>query len=475
MTAWHYGKQVGALMLLLSTAVGCGKVSADHELKTDEPKPKVVPVTVAAIEHRAVERTVDVVGSLRGWEQVTVGSKVTGRVMRVYHDMGDHVLPGEPLVELDATDARLGVQEAESNYLGELVKLGLTRKQAEQYVQAYGISEELLHGQVADESIAKVPSVVQVRVAREKALQHLNRQRALTQRGAGTPQELEDAENEYRSAVATHENAIFVARTVIATAVASKVALSKAEQALKEMTIRAPSPRMLPPNFEKKGRIAYGVMRRQVSEGQMIKEGEAIAELVIEDPLRLWSHVPEQYVGQVKVGQPVRVSTRAHPGKTFDGRIVRISPSVDSSNRTFQVETLVPNEKGLLRPGGFAKASIVTDSSAMASVVPIESIVQFAGVTRLFVVENGRARSIDDLKIGEEGLGWAEVSSKTLPASGKVVTTGMSQLADGTMVTIREAEPATAKAATAEATADKNGQPGGETDSAKNTAKTPRG
>ena len=78
------------------------------------------------------------------------------------------VKPGEPLVELDPVDARLGVQQAESKYLGELVKLGITRQQAEDFVKKYGISEELLIGQVADEAIAKAPSVIQKRLAREK-------------------------------------------------------------------------------------------------------------------------------------------------------------------------------------------------------------------------------------------------------------------------------------------------------------------
>ena len=110
--------------------------------------------------------------------------------------------------------------------------------------------------------------------------------------------------------------------------------------------------------------------KRPVSEGQMIKEGEAVADLVIEDPIRLWSQVPEQYAEDVQVGQPVRISTRAHPEMTFEGKIVRINPSVETSSRTFQVETLVPNERGLLRPGGFARASIVTDSAAKAAVVP---------------------------------------------------------------------------------------------------------
>jgi hypothetical protein len=74
-------------------------------------------------------------------------------------------------------------------------------------------------------------------------------------------------------------------------------------------------------------------------------------------------------------------------------------------------------------------------------VVPIESIVQFAGVTKLFLVENGHARSINDIVTGSEGQGWIEVSSKSLPGSGEVVTTGQSQLADGTPVLIRKPEP----------------------------------
>jgi RND family efflux transporter MFP subunit len=183
--------------------------------------------------------------------------------------------------------------------------------------------------------------------------------------------------------------------------------------------------------------------RRQVSEGQMIKEGEAVAEMVIEDPIRLWSQVPEEYSEEVRIGQRVRLSTRALPGVAIEGKVARINPSIDASSRTFQVETLVPNERGLLRPGGFAKASIITDAEASAAVVPIESIVRFAGVTKLFVVENGVARSINDLKTGSEGRGWVEVMSQRLPDAAQVVTTGQTQLADGVPVVIREPEPST--------------------------------
>jgi membrane fusion protein (multidrug efflux system) len=427
--------------LLAAAAAGCGNEAP--ESKSAAVAQRIVPVTVAQLEHRAVERTVEVIGTLRGWEQVTLGSKRSGRVLKVYHDIGDRAQPGEPLIELDPVDARLGVQQAESRYLGELIKLAITKEQAEEFVKKYGISEELLIGQAADDAIARSPAVIHKRLAREKALQHLTRQRALTVRGAGTPQDLDDTENEWRSAAASYDDAVQQARTVIANAVASKVALSQSEQTLKDMIIRVPVPKLIPPSLTRTSLLSYGVTRRQVSEGQMIKEGEAVAELVIEDPIRLWSQVPEQFSEDVRVGQRVRLSTRAHPGVVIEGKVARINPSVDSASRTFQVETLVPNERGLLRPGGFAKASIITDAEAKAAVVPLDSIVRFAGVTKLFIIENGKARSINDIKTGSEGRGWIEVTSKLLPDAASVVTTGQTQLADGTPVVVREPEPPT--------------------------------
>src|SRR5262249_15206638 len=248
-------------------------------------------------------------------------------------------------------------------------------------------------------------------------------------------------ENEYRSASAAYDNAKVTAQNVIASAIANRVARDQAVQTLQDLTIRVPRPRKTSPSTSAAKDVVYAVTKRSVTEGQMVKEGEAVLELIIETPLRLWTNVPEKHAEEVRVGQPVRISVASHPQTVFEGKVVRINPSVDPQNRTFQVETQVPNDRRLLRPGGFAKASIVTDSAAQAAVVPMESIVRFAGVTKLFVVEDGKARAINDIVTGAEGRGWVEVSSKSLPRSASVVTTGQTQLADGTPVTIRVPEP----------------------------------
>ena len=74
----------------------------------------------------------------------------------------------------------------------------------------------------------------------------------------------------------------------------------------------------------------------------------------------------------------------------------------------------------------------MTSAAAKAAVVPVESVVHFAGVTKLFVVEDGIARSISGIKTGQEGRGWVEIESGQLPETAQVVTTGQSHLADGT-------------------------------------------
>ncbi len=168
----------------------------------------------------------------------------------------------------------------------------------------------------------------------------------------------------------------------------------------------------------------------------MVKEGDALFDLMIQRPLRLWANVPERFTSEVQVGQEVRITVSSHPGRIFQGSVRRINPSVDSMSRTFQVEAVVPNAEGLLHPGGFAKASILTRKDAEAAVVPMQSVVKFAGVTKIFVVENNKARGIP-VETGLEGKDWIEVTGD-LPSRALVVTDGQSVLADGTPVEVRK-------------------------------------
>jgi membrane fusion protein (multidrug efflux system) len=413
------------LFLLFAPVVlsGCGPKGEKTVEATTTPK--AIPVTVADIELRPIERSVGAVGTLKGWEEVTVGAKKVGRVAKVLHDIGDRVKPGEMLVEFETNDAELALDQAKKQLLAELAKVGVILSELPEKAPTE-----------KDIDIEKLPTVVQARLVVERSKQNLAREQNLMNKGAGMRQELQNTENDYQNAQAAYDNTVLTAKSIIVGALASAVRVKMMGEALKDMEIRVPIPNR--PPVEIKQTLTYAVSKRSVSQGQMIREGDACYELVIENPLKVWLNIPERFVSEVKVGQEVRISVASYPKEAFPAVVTRINPMVDSSNRTFQVEATVPNDEGKLRPGGFAKAEIITDKNAQAIIVPLDAIVRFAGVTKLFVVlgEEQKARSIA-VEIGKEGAGWVELLTP-LPDKSKVVTTGQSQLADETPVLIKK-------------------------------------
>jgi membrane fusion protein (multidrug efflux system) len=412
------GLALGAGLFASAGLAGCGEHGGEKAAVASTVV-KPIPVTVADVKQQEVERTVEVVGSLRAWEQVTVGSKREGRVVKVFHDLGDVVKPGELLVTMDAVDADLSVAQSERRLQADLAQLGL---------------KELPKGEFDPSS---VPAVVRSKVALERARQNFARDRSLVSRGAGAKQDFQNSENDVQAAEAALADSILAVHSTLASAMASRAALDLSIQARKDMEIHAPVPSKHGDSLHESS--TYSVSKRSVSEGQFLKVGDPVLELVIENPLRLWTSVPERFTSDIKLGQEVRIHVPAFPETPFQGKVARINPTIDSVSRTFQVETIIRNDEGKLRPGGFAKASIVVDTRFKATMVPLESVVSYAGVTKLFVLDGDKVHSVP-VEPGMETNGWVEIVGALDPKS-KVVTTGQTQLAEGTLVVVRQPEP----------------------------------
>lgn len=434
---------LGAAPVLAMAGCGGGGSSSTVEAKA---APRVIVVTTEPVDRVEMQRVVEVVGTLKGWDEVTIGSKQTGRVIEVLHDIGDRVKPGEPLVKLDPTDADLTIRQAESELLGELIRLDLTRDEAEQFVERYGFGEKLLRNEDIEARILALPSIEQTQATLDRTNQDLARFRQLAARNAATMQELQAAENDQKVAQAAYDNAIVTARTVIASALTTRVRIDQARQALADMIIVAPTPSALPSGIESREQLTYAVTRRVAAEGQMLRPGDPVMDLILEDPLRLWASVPERYSSEIRLGQPVELTVASYAGETFRGEVARINPSVDPESRTFQVEARVPNHDRRLRPGSFAKARILTRRDTAVAVVPLVSVVRDSGVVKLFLFEpeeaagagRGKAREVK-VRTGREVDRKIEIVDG-LPEGATVVTSGQTQLADGFPVVLRAAE-----------------------------------
>ena len=110
-------------------------------------------------------------------------------------------------------------------------------------------------------------------------------------------------------------------------------------------------------------------------------------------PLRLRLAVPERGASGAKVGAPVRVTVEGD-NAVYKGTLVRVSPSIQELGRTLMVEAEIPNERGTLRPGAFAKAEIVTSAAKPTVFVPGAALLTFAGVEKVMSVKDGKAIEI---------------------------------------------------------------------------------
>ncbi|QVL32268.1 efflux RND transporter periplasmic adaptor subunit [Telmatocola sphagniphila] len=374
----------------------------------------VVLVTTAPVSLRQVQRTVESVGTLHGYEEVTIASKVEGRVLKIHHEMADRVKPSEVLLEIDPTDAELNAKQAERALQVELARLGLKDLPDSSY----------------DER--KLPAVQQASIRIENSKAKLER---ATKTGlAVSSEEINERRTELRLAQVEYENQLLLARAGLATVQLKAESLAVARQMLKDTTLRVPTPTQPIPGASSVGGD-YAISQRLVSEGSFVRIGTDVFKLVIDQALKLRVQVPERYSSVLDVGQTVNVLSAAYP-KAFIGLIKRISPAVDQTTRTFEVEVYVPNSDRQLKPGGFAKASILTKIDHGAVTVPLEAIVSFAGINKIFLMKDGKAREVQ-VTLGVQTTDWVEIIKPEIPAGSIVITSGQSALAQDSVVQVR--------------------------------------
>lgn len=92
-------------------------------------------------------------------------------------------------------------------------------------------------------------------------------------------------------------------------------------------------------------------------------------------------------IGRIKPGDPVRVTTDAHPGQTFTGRVDFIYPQVDMNTRTQKVRLVFANPRLALTPGMFVNA-VIQIPMGRRLVIPASGVLQ-AGVRQVAFVDHG--------------------------------------------------------------------------------------
>ncbi|HEU4566007.1 MAG TPA: efflux RND transporter periplasmic adaptor subunit [Gemmatimonadaceae bacterium] len=113
------------------------------------------------------------------------------------------------------------------------------------------------------------------------------------------------------------------------------------------------------------------VESRAVEGGEHVSRGQPLVTVVRTNVLELAAAVPARLASDVAVGQPVRF---AADGRRFEGRVARISPTVDPASRAVMVYVQIPNRDGAIRGGAFASGQIVGRTKQDALIVTSTAI-----------------------------------------------------------------------------------------------------
>jgi membrane fusion protein (multidrug efflux system) len=184
---------------------------------------------------------------------------------------------------------------------------------------------------------------------------------------------------------------------------------------------------------------------RTVSNGDYVKEGADMVNLESIDPLKVDFRVPEVYMQQVQPGQSLTVALDAMPGRKFEGKVFAVNPLVDAAGRAVVIRAMVRNPDTSLRPGMFARVSLITRDEKNALVIPEQAVVPQGDEQFVFKVNDGRVARVK-VELGQRRASKVEVL-KGLAANDVVVTAGQLKLREGATVTV--ASPANGSPAAA--------------------------
>ena len=320
------------------------------------------PARLAAVERGTMVRSVVATGKVEPITKVEIKSKANGIIEALLFDVDQVVLPGQVLAELDKESLTARVREARAN----LLAAEAAHEAAIAQLRKNEIEAESPDVEFAERSHARATQLFERRLVSESSLDEA--------RSA-----LDQAQNRQRAA----GGQLVIARARVAEASANvaqaSAAVERAEEELANATIKAP--------------IRGTVLTRDVEVGSPVSSilnlgANATLVMTLGDIERVFvrGRVDEADIGQVRLGQPARITTETFRDRVFEGRVTQISPiGVERDNvTTFEVEVSIDNHGQALKANMTANAEIILEDFPDSLLVP-ESAVTYDGQRNAFV------------------------------------------------------------------------------------------
>ncbi|MCC6366751.1 MAG: efflux RND transporter periplasmic adaptor subunit [Bryobacterales bacterium] len=326
------------LIAAVIVAAGCSK-SKQPGTVTAASTPGKQTVAVAKTTMEPMAQELVLTAEFKPYQEVEVMAKVSGYIKKMYVDVGDWVKQGQVLATLE-------VPEMHDDLVRVLAAIERSKADVDR------AKNEVQRAEAAYQ-LAKLTSERLTAVFETKP-------------GMVAQQEVDDAQGKARVAASQVDGA--------------KSALSAALKAVEVNEAEAAKTRTLESYLQVVAPFAGVVSKRYADNGGLIQAGTSshtqampLVRLSQNSTLRLVLPVPESAVSQVRLGAAVEIRVQSL-GRTFPGRVSRISERVNVATRTMDTEVDVENPKSTLVPGMFAEAVITLKEIPKALAVPVGAV-----------------------------------------------------------------------------------------------------
>lgn len=272
-------------------------------------------------------------GNIQAVTEAPILARAEGFLAKRYVDIGDRVVAGQLLAEIDAPDIDQQVRQAQA---------------AVQQAQAdlERASAALEQGK-ANESLAKVTA---------------QRWDNLVKRGVVSKQENDQYQAQYQAQsanVRALDRAVAAGKSSVAAVEANVGRLTDMQSYLK---VRAP--------------FAGVVTLRNVDVGALVNSGSTLLfRIARTNLLRTYVNVPQSSATDIHVGQVAFWSTSEAPDVKYRGQVARTANALDPSSRTLLVEIQAPNPDGKLLPGMYVQVDLNLPRKDPPLLIPSDTLV----------------------------------------------------------------------------------------------------
>lgn len=182
------------------------------------------------------------------------------------------------------------------------------------------------------------------------------------------------------------------------------------------------------------------ITARNYDKGDMYAMSSPIYVVEQITPVKLLVAISEVDYTRINKNDSVEIAVDAFPGRSFSGRVSRIYPTVDPATHTFSVEIIVPNKDRVLRPGMFARVTVLFGTNHNPVIPDIAVVKQTGSGERfVYVLNSDGTVTYRAVRLGRR-MDYEYEVLEGLSEGERVVTRGQIRLKDGVRVKISKNE-----------------------------------